>query len=233
MNRRFILAGAAALAGDTGGLPFPQTLNNLTAWYDAQAVTPQADNTGLATWPDETGNGFNLAGTNDPKYRTASFNSLPCIDFNNSEYYQVDASWADLSQPFTIVLVGIWDVNSTSDRFLWGVVNTVGINATAAAGAIGISAGNSEQAGVPGVGTPFRLITSFNGASSIGEFNGTPFQVGTLDPGANALDDFQVGAQGGSNTLDGKIAELIIYSDALNEAEQAAMDAYLVTKWGF
>ena len=54
-------------------------------------------------------------------------------------------------------------------------------------------------------------------------------------PTANASDNFTIGHQSGAvkgNGLNGDIAEIIMYDTALSNTDRAAVESYLMTKWG-
>jgi len=73
-----------------------------------------------------------------------------------------------------------------------------------------------------------------NGGSAITLLTGNT-DAGTALPTANASDNFTIGDQSGSvkgSGLNGDIAEIIMYDTALSDTDRAAVEGYLMSKWG-
>jgi hypothetical protein len=73
-----------------------------------------------------------------------------------------------------------------------------------------------------------------NGGSAITLLTGDT-NAGTALPTANASDNFTIGDQSGSvkgSGLNGDIAEIIMYDTALSDTDRAAVETYLLAKWG-
>jgi hypothetical protein len=73
-----------------------------------------------------------------------------------------------------------------------------------------------------------------NGGSALTLLTGDT-NAGTAISTANASDDFTVGDQSGStkgNGLVGDICEIVMYDSALADTERAAVESYLISKWG-
>jgi hypothetical protein len=78
---------AAQPAESGSGTTLPQT-GNIAARFAADQITPQGDNTGLASWTD-TVSGLAMVqatGANQPKYRTSRTGGKPAVQFAGSQW---------------------------------------------------------------------------------------------------------------------------------------------------
>ncbi|NBW20696.1 MAG: hypothetical protein EBR82_73305, partial [Caulobacteraceae bacterium] len=77
-----------------------------------------------------------------------------------------------------------------------------------------------------------RIAIRKNG-SSLSTAN-SPSGANQTPSSGNASNDLRIGARGSnaSGFLNGDIAEIIVYDSAISDANRAAIESYLMTKWG-
>src|SRR5262245_14425997 len=107
--KRAHVSGGYSRTGVTYAAPGPPVAGYL-AWWDATAITGQADNTALSTWTDGSAHHNDLtqasAGLKPTYYSTTSaklINGKPTVWFNGGQVMAVSLARA---QPFTVVYVG-------------------------------------------------------------------------------------------------------------------------------
>jgi hypothetical protein len=241
---------ALAATGVAGGITDPTDIANLEAWWDA-ADTGSITATGnsVTQWNDKSGNGLHLNQVNaSPQTGTMTQNGLNVIDFNGS------------SQAMGITPAFVYDLGSMT--FFAVVKAEVNTQTSVLCEATGTSAAQQYLIGVWDVGYFQHLsngpVTEFDIAASsdlsdgsyhimIADDSGTVARVFSDDPvtpevtsatyarSGTGLNSLRIGVRQ-RNTLqvwfNGQMAELIIYSGVLSDADRQAVYDYLTDKWG-
>ncbi len=220
-------------------------ISSLTLWLRADCVngvaTVPADNSSITTWSDVSGNGNNATASGTPTFQSDSgnlINSQPVINFNGSATFGSIDIRATTRPNITIFAVykergsgnreGVWGVdNGNWDRFFlarWSGNDGL------------ISAGNSANVTGSGfIGTP-TLITSIlkynisNGSTVYRNGDLATTFTDTADP-TNAYTSLLIGSGGSGLGFTGDIAEIIIFSQALTNADLITVNGYLNTKY--
>jgi hypothetical protein len=229
--------------------PCPNTdafsgITNLTLWLRADCVAGNAadpaDNSTVSTWVDLSGNGNNATANGFPTYQSGAaylINSQPVINFNGSSTFSSIDIRANLRPNISIFAVyklrgsnqaGVWGVDDGGwDRFFmarWSGDNGI------------IS--HSGQTAIPssGVVNTTKFITTIykyniGSGSSVYDNGGlvNPF-TDTADPNG-AYSNLRIGSIGAGYNLTGDIAEIIIFSQALSDADRKTVNGYLNTKY--
>lgn len=98
----------------------PSTDAKVVQWLKADAITPQSDNTALATWTASTGNNATQGtGINQPAYRTAggaaNKNGKAVVEFFSTAnpIFMTTTTFGTLSQPFTVFIVYKYSSNAS------------------------------------------------------------------------------------------------------------------------
>jgi hypothetical protein len=211
----------------------PASISGLYAWYDASQIVGKVDGDAISQWDDLSGNARHLlqaTGSKQPLYKAAVQNGKPVVRFDGVDDDLTAALAATLAQPFTIVVVGRASTGtSTNENFTASPSGNVFVAGRTGGGGVysiqggtpftQISAGRKENA--------FKLITAiFNGATSEIHVNGAT-TAGSLGTTGYAT-PLRVGSLGGTTEfLNGDVAELIVYSKALNSTEVGQIEAYL------
>jgi hypothetical protein len=221
------------------------------AWWKADSLS-LSDGDPVATWADSTGNGFDATQATSgyrPTYETGVRNGLPVVRFAGSDAAKhhlesgVSASSAavtlhavvyhasianNFGTPIASTSTGAWQIdlsNGSGLRLLRQYAANVG----------------SSGADTTPLSTWYILTARYgssawklrvNGTSHSGSGSHTPSASRTVvmgrNPGAGAP------TAGLSNDwFGGDIGEVIVYHSALSDADIAANEAYLTTKWGF
>lgn len=216
--------------------PFtPPSISGCKLWLRAdRGITLVSGN--VSAWADQSGNGNNVsqatAGLRPPYVASDSnFNGRPSLTFSGVLGTYLAASGFSISQPDTIVLVGLGNPLSpaTGTPFFYdgsssrqALFNATGAQWYAYAGASLISSSSTISPAI------FSCI--FNGASSAVRVNG----VSTAGAaGANALIGLVLGADTAfAGNLVGSIVEVAIYNRALGTTELQTLERDLGHEYG-
>ena len=233
---------ATMLAG-TSDLPIK---NGLEVWLDGADDDTFAYGTGtdVTRWSDKSGNGNDVVQTtaaNMPTripYTTVTANPCSVVDFNGSTDSLSSTTTVDLATPGVYTQIVVWSCDVASgDAGLISINNNLSSGITSHAGnsvyryygsggynlaTYSLSTGNFYITGkvFPGAGGSVTKVGFQDGtkATSVGA-TGVGHASGVL----------RLGQQ--STYFNGKIAEVIIYTRALSDAEMAQIHTYLNQKW--
>jgi hypothetical protein len=213
------------------------------AWYDASQITGIADGALLNTWPDLSGNHYDLTPllTGDPTwcptfYKTTAGvleNGRPVVWFNGSAS-GLHTTGITLPQPFTVVAVARSGSTSPNDALIFSNGNSIGayiigdFHWKVAAGV-----GPMDTLLVSTAGLHFIAVT-FNATTSTIQQDGTvtSFSLGsggTLPLTGNTIFGSQWG--GGPPAWLGPMCEMFIYPGALSTTQLATLRSYAQAKW--
>lgn len=217
----------------------PTDVTGLLWWLDAAQISGLADADPVSTWPDSSGNGYNATGSgaSRPSWRVGLASGHPTVDFDGAGDY-LATSLAHASGDFTFYFVVKQDsadmVNGdylfdtqTGRLVLWspGPALHVGFYD----GTVRDSSTAASTAGLE--------VYEFNLASgsAVLRRNGTSIlstgYTQTAIGGAVSLGSDYTGSANPS--FDGQIAEVIVYSHALNSTDRGKVNTYLNEKYGF
>lgn len=234
----------------TASNPCPNTdafsgITNLTVWLRADCVTGNAadpaDNSTVNTWTDLSGSGNNATRiSGSPTYQsdaTNLINSQPVINFNGSENFSsIDIRAATRAN---ITIFAVYKLRSTSQMGIWGVDDGGWDRFFMARwnGDNGIIS-HSGQTAIPnsGVSNTTKFITTVykynvsNGSSVYDNGGLVSAFTDSADPNG-AYTNLRIGSIGAGYYLYGDIAEIIIFSQALSDADRKTVNGYLNTKY--
>jgi hypothetical protein len=230
----------------------PDDLAGLELWLAADAIVGLADADPVTTWEDESGNGRDATQSTEaqkPTYRANVLNSKPIIRFDGGDVLEITPFFTGFvaGTIFTVVkivvepTVGVLDAHPinafgsdlehsfypiSGDVFVYDTFGTTSRKVlgdpapSLAAWRIynAISAANDWRAYLDGT-LLFSTVTN-----TVGWNDGVviPALIGAS----------RRSAADGARFLDGDIAEIIMYSRALSDAERQQVEDYLMTKYG-
>lgn len=237
MNRRFerrvIRAGGAPVLVITS----PLQITGIAAWYRMDLLVTQAGT--VSAWGDSSGTGDankNLAqatGGKQPTYTAtdAAYNNKPTASYASASLQELDsAAWAAaLTTPYTIFVVGNYDGVGTSQGLVGdstGLVQFVFGN-----GATGINAFSGSFLNYAASDSAAKKVVAavFGASGSLYDTSKTVKASGST--GTYSLTRAFIGVDAGAHYLNGKIAEVIIYSRALSGSEINAVLNYCALRY--
>lgn len=213
-----------------GGASGPPVIDPATlspyAWWDAQSITPQADDTDLTTWPDISGNGRDLSqatAANKPHYRAVGIGGKPSVQLAVASHF-MDAS-VTLAQPYTLAAVISHGVN-TVNKILTAEGASNPFTGTDAAGDLRWSSGTVLTGGRI-ADIPRVLILAYNGASTVRRIDTVE---ATVNPGTTGHSStLRLG--GASGAWVGYVGELILFPTALTSGQRDDLHDYFRSRW--
>ncbi|MBU1719582.1 MAG: hypothetical protein KKA07_10980, partial [Bacteroidetes bacterium] len=219
-------------------------------WVSADKITGLSNNDPLVTWPDRSGNSYNLTQSDPlyrPIYKTAQLNSQPAIDFSVANNRIVKNSFSDFptSAITSYFVYKTADVNdavisyaTTSDNNNYLLFNSSNLtiytagNNLSTAQALNNNAWHIASTSWQNSNGNVKL---FKDGSQI--FNGTISSGLSMTAGGclalGGEQDAVDGAYDAAQDLDGSLAEVIIYNYYVNTAQRIIIDNYLAAKYGF
>lgn len=213
------------------------SLGGVILWLRADQGIAVA--TGVSSWADLSGNGNNVTqgtGANQPTLVAASaaLGGMPALSFNGTSNRLINAAFATgANQPFTLMLVTAND--AAAGTLFWvdfggaGGESALLFNSTGWAGFSGsfITSTNTSTAA-----KAFAYVA--NGASSALYINSSTVPVKAANAGTNPLLSITIGcASGGLDFESGLLAEVVLFSRALNAPQRGQMFAYFSSRYGF
>jgi hypothetical protein len=214
----------------------PPVIPGLIVWLRAdQGITLSGGN--VTVWADLSGNGNSTtAGTSgawnasDPQY-----NGQASITFvhASSNHLTIGSISGSTGQPFTSFIVGNSSNAATEGTFQNGTSTTCSAGFfDDATGNIYMSAGTQLDTNVSGL-NPCIMAFIGNGVSCQGFVNNSQAPVITGNMGTDSFSGqgMQIGT-GGVTSLDGKIAEILLYNGALTAVQRHQVFAYLANRYG-
>jgi len=204
---------------------------DLHARYAADELTA-SDGDSISTWPDETGNGFDLTGGTEPTYIASGINGNPVVRFNGvNQFLQTD--WSAISQPNHIFIVfqiltletgtenNIYDVFDSSNRHVF-VQDSVSGGWTLFSG-INLRGGTADS-------DPHIHSHLFNGSNTQLRQDGADVFSG--DSGSQSMAGLTLGARfDGGNAVNVDVGEILVYPQNKTTV-QTDVESYLSNKWG-
>lgn len=224
--------GATGVTGPIGTsipLQYPETLGSaVTLWLRADDLALN-DGDPVSTWADASSAGRDVtaAGTARPILKKNILNKKPVVRFDGIDDVMIGPGLST-PQPYTVLVVG--RITTANTRLWTAGTSTPSILRGASSGQMFMNASLSFQIGTA-TGLYDLYRAQFNGASSVGAFNGieTAGNAGTQTASAS----FAIGGTTiPSAFLNGDIAEVLVINRTLTADEAAAMEGYLGAKYG-
>jgi parallel beta-helix repeat protein len=223
--------GAVTHKGDVWNFTTPESLvSNPVLWLDASDIDGDgdtndnpADGGDVTIWADKSGNGNDAAGSTVPSYSTSAINGKAAVHFQPNEY-----------------LVGQngFEPNITATVFIVGVLHSKAEDSSVVIFSTQPNGGtDSARRGLcVSVAKESTVIKTDRGMTfpdnPVGLAN--PYLVVDVDTGNVDSNAFNIARfiDGGSNDLNGDIAEIIVYDCELTTAEKNEVACYLAQKYG-
>jgi hypothetical protein len=205
-------------------------VSNPVLWLDASDIDGDgdtndnpADGVDVTIWADKSGNGNDAVGSTVPSYSTSAINGKAAVHFQPNEY-----------------LVGQngFEPNITATVFIVGVLHSKAGDSSVVIFSTQPSGGtDSARRGLcVSVVKESTVIKTDRGMTfpdnPVGLAN--PYLVVDVDTGNVDSNAFNIARfiDGGSNDLNGDIAEIIVYDRELTTAEKNEVAGYLAQKYG-
>lgn len=245
-------AGASAPSSASNSVtptagPGALAIPDLMFWLDAAQTTGFADGASVAAAPDSSGNGNPASATFQPTYKASWTNGAPAFQFSgNKQGLTTALSQSAIGSRQTSFVVfaligstnseGARDMRLLDDEIGTATLDQVSFHLDTFAGAgnaarMGAASGPTASSAALSLATPYvASVTSpgllyLNGAASAANING---------PNATRTYPYMVGSIGGASqprSLNGYIAEVIIFGRVLTAAERHSIESYLGTKY--
>ena len=242
----FAVFPSIVFADEPGGVS-----SGLELWLKADVGIDEDDGEGVDEWSDQSGNGNHATQTtasNRPTYEddaVSSINHNPVLDFDGSDdsFTISDITALKSGSDYTLYTVGIREDsganfvigaedNTTNENLSLGYSDTNKVELNQGGNSLTVDV----DAFATAVSTPFIIF---------GEFDGTGHRVWELHEadktedtnsdtaGLGGAKDTYIGLMASSSDYyNGRIAEVIIYSDDLTNGEAAQVESYLALKYG-
>lgn len=216
------VSGGSGLAIPTSGLHMRLRADEITGLSNGDPV---------ATWPDISGNGRDATQATSgkrPTWQSAGVNGRPAVRFTlASSQYMATASWTELAQPNTVVVVASI---SASSYICDGIADGYR-HAIFAISGMSIFAGSSVSGSVSMPAAASVWTGVYNGASSLLRRNGTTVASGNA--GTNGLTGLTIGSRfNGAQNSNDYICEVLVYDRLLTSDERALVEGLLIADWG-
>ncbi len=206
---------------------------NLTLWLKADnGVTDPG--TAITAWLDQSGNSNNLTTVNgDPDLQGNILNFNPVVDFDGNDYFDI-ALTQDPNAALEMIVVSESNLGGGSNQILLsaGIERALLYNTT---GVMRSAIGTSSMDSNTSFATNEYNIHQFSHDTSNGThyLNGLTDGTSSIIPNAPSNPNWRVGARNaGLQTLNGSIAEIIVYNTNLGAIELQRIDSYLALKYG-
>ena len=237
--------------GYSAGVPFlPPALSNLKLWLRADAITGKSDGETITTWNDESGQANDVTqatASKRPIYKTGILNGQPVLRFDGADDILGNTSYPDPGSEVTIFIVGAIRGAGDDSQGLCEIhpgSNWDGFHVYISAGNVIFRTRDTSDASQPQIGTGgdlrddvFRIFTGYAVAADavyIAVDSGTPSQsLGTFVENTNTQTDITVGGVRVAGwSLEGDMAEFIVYHSLLSAVDRQQVETYLSNKYG-
>ena len=188
----------------------------------------------VSTWADQSSlanAAVQATASNRPSYNAvdSSYNGSPSLSFAKAASQSMaTGSIATYAQPYTIIFVANDDAGGAY-VVVSGTTSVSGIYTNS--GPISIYAG-SAHGSATSMSNPTVVAGIFNGANSTLYANSSSVPILTTSPGSGALDGtVAIGNSGLAGPMNGKIAEVVVYSNALTTSQLRSLFMYLGSRY--
>ncbi len=205
----------------------PTDINNLLAWYKADALSLNNDDA-VSAWADSSGNGYNLSqGTaaNQPVFKTNILNGQPVVRFDNSNDYLIGSDVSFGSSPFSYILVYRRNVDGNNMRPLIKSGTEYAYLQYGSTWYVGSATATSAM-----TVDVFYIRTAIVDATTVYRYSNGSALGSQAKSGNMGLNGLGVAAY---PFMGADVAEVILYQKALTDAERIALESrYLGPKYG-
>lgn len=202
----------------------PSDLSGLTMWLDAKDIDGDgnadslANDSNISVWCDKAGGDHNAtANSNFPLYKTTGFNTMPSVKFNKLDGWLSFPEISTIRSVFWVYkgAVGHLLGHSTNYHFHSG-------------GSARLWSNDWASGSVRG-GRAYLLGNQVSPTTEPFPSN-TPIILSIVTTGNTKAN--LIGKERNAGGHNGYLSELLIFTRALDEIEQAKVDRYLANKWG-
>jgi len=227
-----MLQGVPSLMTISRGTFSPNQVAGLVSWYKADAIAGLVDGNLVSTWNDSFGSkNLTVHTTAKPTYKTNIINGLPVLRWDGTNDMSLHNSSFSLAPPTTYFFVGKQTDKANAGRF----VDSVGgrnLVYFSSSGFLSMFAGTATAADAIDHSGAFHVITAIlNGASSSGYVDQVQVIAPGTDIGSATATDLYFESDSTSMSLIGDVAEIIIYSASLSNANRLLVENYLKNKY--
>ncbi len=249
-------AATKGYVDDSGGGSQPVTppdITGLVLWLDATQIEGLTDSDPVALWPDASESGFDAAQSNAdnrPSYETGVLNGRPVVNFDNNanpQFLELSGDGLALFQntaAFTIIAA---NALGGSGAILYASANgdpdTIRVDFGPNEADVTNSDTTAWSVSDSALEQPNPTVSVLRFSGDVDEYGRLMLSIfpyhakylsadGTTEDAAS--DTIQIGNDAGSGQLGsalGDLAELIVYSRALNTLELNQLLDYLSEKW--
>lgn len=212
------------------GDAIPPDSEDLHAWYDATEISA-SDGDAISTWPDESGNGYDLTSGTAPTYKASVINGNPVVRHDGVDDY-LDVNWAAFAQPNHIFAV--WRFQALDNNNITPVYHGENGNNRHTLGERDtdnwrIFSGSNVEGGSKDTNNHISAAL-YDGANSYLRLEGG--QVLSGDAGSEGMGGMTTGSNN-SQAVYGQvdIGEILIYPMD-KSAVESDIESYLSDKWG-
>jgi len=220
---------------------FPMGMAGLKLWLRADAGVFKNGSNALSYWEDQSGSGNDAAqatALSQPVWADAHINELPAVTFNGtSNFLSVLDSPSLRSPQFSAFVVGKNSGGTNQAYFVKanaGWTNGYGMYQNGANAYGFVNNFSSARAGGAFASGSFGLLSQIYNAQNLRTWVGGTGFTTTYSAAINFdTSSLTIGARndGGSNRLNGEIAEILYFGRALSEIERLQVQAYLNEKY--
>lgn len=227
----------------SGGAAFsPDDVAGLHIWLKADAITGLSDNDPVATWSDSSGNANDAtqaSAPNRPIYKTGIVNSLPVVRFDGAADVLELGNLSALTEGevFIVIKIDTDPPGSSAASGLWNLgTDTLDTHYPFTDGVIydhfGTTARKTTVNPTPDLSSAFRIYNVWSAASDwASNLDGSSLHttatntVGFSSAARLGTDD------GAAVSLDGDVAEFILYDNKISGGDRASVVSYLQDKY--
>ncbi len=232
-----------------GGVGDVTATSSLVLWLDANRITGLSDNDDVTTWCDASSYANDATAKTEPTYQTdhgaAEFNGMPLVFFessNRTEMNVADADSLDITTAMTLIIAADYANSSFYWTSFFSKANTDKWDGGYGFGKDGHSENwfawvdNFRKNKVRGALSyeDDHIITMTYDQTNVESWyeetsQGTDSYTSALTPNGHEID---IGnAERGGYNLSGRIAEIVLYDEALNDAQRIIVSNYMGAKY--
>ena len=223
--------GAVTHKGDVWNFTTPESLvSNPVLWLDASDIDGDgdmndnpADGGDVTIWADKSGNGNDAIGNTVPSYSTSAINGKAAVHFQPNDYL-VGQNGFEPNITATVFIVGILHSKAgDSSVVIFSTQPSGGTDSARRGLCVSVVKESTVIKTDRGITFPDNPVGLAN-----------PYLVVDVDTGNVDSNAFNIARfiDGGSNDLNGDIAEIIVYDCKLTTAEKNEVAGYLAQKYG-
>lgn len=231
---RSVLQKSTAIEPEPGGW-IPTDIAGCQLWLKADAGITKDGSNYVSQWADQSGNGndfIQVIGSYQPLWVDEQVNSLPCIEFDGGGEYLKTSSLSMLP-PISLYIVLRKKLTDNNNRYIMdGLQNNTMAFYLASTELKMYSAGYGPSLNISNdvfllAGSQWNLSNSYlfanNGLKAIGTL-GSPLATNGIVVG-------KIEGYGDNYSLNGSIAEIIMYDNGVSTSDEDLIKTYLNTKY--